>query len=101
MNPDGTGEVQLTDSSGCAHPSWSPGGDRLTFERNGNICLIDLSTREITQLTTSGDCYQPAWRPGTDEIWYVRLPDRWHCCISPDAAESPGAADPRRRRVAP
>ena len=77
MNTDGTHRVQLTNGSGVdRHPSWSPDGTRLVFQRGetnqgGDVYVIDAETAKTTRLT-SGDAVdqQPTWSPDGTRIAY-------------------------------
>jgi Tol biopolymer transport system component len=82
VNPDGTGDVQLTDTPGPAsRPEWSPDGAKIAFNactRNGSRCDVHLVNRDGTDLTnvTAGFAGYPgliAWSPdGQKLLIYVR-----------------------------
>ena len=69
INPDGTGLVQLTSSSGNnEEPSWSPDGRHLIFTstRNGhrNLFVMDANGTNLRQVTKNGrDNYLADWSP--------------------------------------
>lgn len=75
MNADGTAQRRLvTDASA---PSWSPGGTRLAFERDGDIWTIGVDGSRGAQLTAGPDRdRQPDWSPRGDEIAFARDRDR-------------------------
>ncbi len=51
-----------------AHPDWSPDGTKIAYELQGNIYVIDVETKEITQLTDWGECFFPSWSPDGKKI---------------------------------
>lgn len=61
MNPDGSGEAQLTSGS---VPSWSPTGEKIAFERNSQIFVINDDATGLSQMTTSPSNNYPSWSPG-------------------------------------
>jgi TolB protein len=69
MNPDGTGQVNLTNSAGNDdQPAWSPDGTKLAFrsDRDGNseIYVMNSDGSDAIRLTNDpADDGSPAWRP--------------------------------------
>lgn len=45
------------------HPSWSPNGDRILFERDGSIETIRPDGTDLTTLQLSWSAYSPSWYP--------------------------------------
>lgn len=50
------------------HPDWPPDGTKIAYELQGNIYVIDVETKEITQLTDWGECFFPSWSPDGKKI---------------------------------
>jgi Tol biopolymer transport system component len=50
--------VQLTDNLNDVRPRWSPQGDRIAFERNGYIYLLDVDTGGLLIMTEG---HSPCW----------------------------------------
>jgi TolB protein len=79
IRPDGNGNVSdLTEGSHSdAHPTWSPGGqhiafDRLTTPARRDIFVMNAHGGDVRRLTTSpGGAVQPAWSPDGHSIAYV------------------------------
>jgi TolB protein len=57
MNPDGTGHQLLTTRADADHPSWSPDGTKIAFDRtiaaNSDIWVINEDGSGLVQLTTN------------------------------------------------
>jgi Tol biopolymer transport system component len=76
MNPDETGEVQLTTQSGSLEPTWSPDGTKIAFasiRNNGNfdIWVMNADGSAQTQVTnTPLNEGSPAWSPDGTKIAY-------------------------------
>ena len=73
-NADGTGERQLTRKSDT-HPTWSPDGETIAFERadedtglTGSVYTIDPDRGQARQLVAEGEW--PAWSPDGKRIAY-------------------------------
>ncbi len=66
MNADGTGEERI--ASGGYHPTWTPDGAGIVFERGMRIVRYDLATRRETVLLDG-----PATFPGVGEMGDVEL----------------------------
>ena len=77
MNPDGSGQVRLTeDEATDISPAWSPDGSRIAFEsyRDGNmeIYVMDRDGEEPVNLTNdaAADDHGPAWTPDSASLLY-------------------------------
>jgi hypothetical protein len=80
INPDGTGQAQLTNAGDAHHPAWSPDGSRIAFDRNvaGNVdvWVMDAEGSGMTQLTTdSATDASPAWSPDGTQLAFVSFRD--------------------------
>ncbi|MDO8614132.1 MAG: hypothetical protein Q7T33_00150 [Dehalococcoidia bacterium] len=76
MNPNGTGQTQLTPGPGVRIPAWSPDGSKIAFEsfRDGNrdIYVIDADGDNETRLTTDpAEDGDPTWLGGGSQIAFV------------------------------
>jgi dipeptidyl aminopeptidase/acylaminoacyl peptidase len=71
----------VTDTFNKVSPGWSADGKKIVYNRESNgrgrdatleICVIDISTKEITQVTESGKykSYNPVWAPVGNQIVY-------------------------------
>lgn len=76
MNPDGSRRVQLT-TAGGHHPAWSPGGDRIAFERgtpdgHTEIFVMNADGSGQRRLTHSpGNDLGPTWSPDGTQIAFA------------------------------
>src|SRR5688572_29830316 len=64
-----------------ANPTFSPDGQLLAFDSDrdgseGNIFLLDLSSKEVTQITRDEWADRPAWSPDGRSLIYLRLSGR-------------------------
>jgi len=83
MNPDGTGQVRVTNGTASAGtPSWSPDQTRLAFARSGDVYTIRPDGTGETRLTTSSDNGRPAWSPDGTKIAFASTRD--HVVADPD-----------------
>jgi Tol biopolymer transport system component len=76
---DGGGRRRLTSLGSDFEPAWSPNGNLIVFTRAspqgdvGDLWLIDVRTRKITQLTSSPDYdHQAGWSPDGTRIVFER-----------------------------
>jgi Tol biopolymer transport system component len=70
MRPDGT-EIERVTTGGGARPNWSPGGNRLAFERRGHVYVADADGGERRRVTRRAGSGQPAWAPDGRRIAFV------------------------------
>jgi imidazolonepropionase-like amidohydrolase/Tol biopolymer transport system component len=76
---EGGAAEQLTlGSSYDSEPAYSPDGRRVAFVSDrdgsaGNIFVLDLSTRAISQLTHESQSAQPVWSPDGRSVAYCRV----------------------------
>ena len=74
--PDGSPPPsQLTFDGTGRHPRWSPTGDRIAFDRGGDIYVMSSSGSNVRRLTTFGRSFSPAWAPSGKRIVFVHLPE--------------------------
>ncbi len=76
---DGGGRRRLTSTGSDFEPAWSPQGDLVVFTRAseqgdpGDLYLIDVKSRTVTQLTSSPDYdHQANWSPDGERIVFER-----------------------------
>lgn len=75
VNPDGTGEKQLTNTSRSYNdaPSYSSDGTKLVWERNGNIWIMNADGTGKERLTAGpADDRFPAFSPGGRRVAFGR-----------------------------
>jgi Tol biopolymer transport system component len=76
VSTDGSDEQQLTtgDGNSDSAPAWSPDGSKIAFARNGNICLLDVVTGDVTDLSLDhvNEEFDPAWSPDGEEVAYAK-----------------------------
>jgi WD40 repeat protein len=82
INPDGTGELQLTNNSAQDQwPAWSPSGDKIAFAsfRDGDYEIYVMNpdgSGQVNITNTPGeDDTKPAWSPDGTQIAFVSLRD--------------------------
>jgi Tol biopolymer transport system component len=74
--PDGSPPLrQLTFDGASHHPRWSPTGDRIAFDRGGDIYVMSSSGTDVRRLTTFGRSSEPAWAPGGKRLVFVHRKD--------------------------
>ena len=86
MNADGSGQVNLTNSSdGELYASWSPDGARIAFTCHYNrasygICVMNADGSDLTELADFGA--SPAWVPDGLSILFngIGNSDDYECC---------------------
>ncbi|MCY7344924.1 MAG: DPP IV N-terminal domain-containing protein [Pyrinomonadaceae bacterium] len=73
INPDGTGQTIITQTSNDSEPSYSPDGARIVFVRSSpaGIYRVNADGSGIIQLTTVNDTY-PSYSPDGESIAFVR-----------------------------
>jgi uncharacterized repeat protein (TIGR01451 family) len=81
MNPDGTGQVNLTNSAVSeSNPAWSPDGNRIAFDRitgsgfNRELYVMFADGTGVTQIVANNQLHgraDPAWSPNGDQLVYV------------------------------
>lgn len=76
MNADGTGTTQLTSApANDGHPTWSPDGERVAFNRGdpGHLFVMNADGSGQRRITDDdAPEAQPAWSPDGAWIAYVR-----------------------------
>lgn len=78
MNPDGSDQIRLTDSSSWnGRPDWSPDGRKIVFvsgrDGNNNIYIMNADGTGEIQLTDDlGQEDDPAWSPDGSKIVFNR-----------------------------
>ena len=61
------GRRETIPTDGAAfQPAWSPDGSELAFQCAGNLCIVDLATRELRTLL--GDAGAPSWSPDGQRV---------------------------------
>ena len=72
MNPDGTDQVNITNTPGAAEsaPNWSPDGTMLAFARDGGVWRTTVGISGALRLTDGTD---PAWSPDGNRIAFTRI----------------------------
>jgi tol-pal system beta propeller repeat protein TolB len=69
MNPDGTGQVNLTHSADVEeHPVWSPDGRKIAFYSERNPSGIWIMNPDGTDQTPIASGAEPAWSPDGTKI---------------------------------
>jgi TolB protein len=64
MNPDGSGDVRITNGNLDSFPSWSPDGSRIAFGRGLNIYTANADGSNPTQVTSGqAQWYEAVWSP--------------------------------------
>lgn len=89
VNPDGSGEQQLTHASGGVQvdmPDWSPDGSRIAYVSNasGNFDLMvmnaDGTGKHLLAHTDGWDFRQPRWSPDGSRFVVVRCNNLFGYC---------------------
>ena len=82
MDPDGTGQKNLTSTASSAseyEPDWSPDGTRIAFTRDGDIWVMDADgtdQKNLTETPALGEDY-PAWSPNGRKLAFSEHDDVW------------------------
>jgi Tol biopolymer transport system component len=79
INPDGTGQTQLTSAPYDTTPAWSPDGTKIAFASNRDhlqefsldIYVMNADGSGVTRLTTNERAFDPAWSPDGTRIAFV------------------------------
>jgi len=58
-------------------PSWSPDGNSIVFEREGDIYTYDLNTSAILRLTNNAHSFFPSWSPDGKNIAFQHDYEIW------------------------
>lgn len=61
MNPDGTGQLQLTSGYSDLHPEWSPDGNRILFQRESQLVIMNKDGSNQMRVTKSGTPFLPMY----------------------------------------
>jgi Tol biopolymer transport system component len=75
MNADGSAEVNITNTPGIDedYPSWSPGGTRVAFSRDGDIYTANTDGTSLAALTNTAEAdIEPDWSPDGNQIVFHR-----------------------------
>ena len=82
MNPDGSGQKQLTKNNYDSSARWSPDGTKIAFQRSTNSLHFEIYSMNadgtgITQLTNdqNNSSFQPTWSPDGTQIAFAKGPD--------------------------
>src|SRR5438132_375215 len=73
INADGSGERALADNGFPG--AWSPDGRQIAFNRNGDVYVVNLDGRGVTQLTNDGTASPTAWSPNGQQIAFISTRD--------------------------
>jgi Tol biopolymer transport system component len=74
VQPNGTGQKQLTTDGKSVAPRWSPDGSRLAFSRSGQLWVMNADGTHQHRVTTVTRAYQPAWSADGTRLAYVHVP---------------------------
>jgi Dipeptidyl peptidase IV (DPP IV) N-terminal region len=70
--PDGSPPLsRLTFDGQSRNPRWSPTGDRIAFDRAGDIYVMSAAGGNVRRLTMFGGSSQPAWAPAGKRLVFV------------------------------
>ncbi len=94
INADGTGHKVLATGSGLGHPTFSPDGKRIAFNRQVNydqeIYVKNVADGSVKRLTTStGADMWPTWSPDGGKIAFSSFRSgKWQIWIMPSTGGS-------------
>jgi Tol biopolymer transport system component len=74
INPDGTGQTNLTNTPTATEvdPSWSPDGNKIAYTREGDIWVMNADGTEQTNLTQSSEPdFSADWAPDGSQLVFV------------------------------
>lgn len=72
---EGGGRRQLSDPAGNAgdyEPAWSPDGKRISFQRSGEIAVMDADGSNERVITEADGATTSAWSPDSRELVFTR-----------------------------
>ena len=89
VNPDGSGEIRVTDLPGDEYsPVWSPDGRKIAFrhelEENSDIYVVNADGSDLTRLTYHPKYDRnPVWSPDGQRIAFEsnRVGERWNIYV--------------------
>ena len=61
INPDGTGETELTSGDKDGFPDWSPDGERIVFDSDGAVVVMNRDGSGRTTLVPAPQIRGPTW----------------------------------------
>jgi Tol biopolymer transport system component len=100
VNANGTGAHQVTTesqsvASSDTDPAWSPDGNRIAFERGGDLMVMNADGSGTTNLTAAftPSISQPSWSPAGNEIAFVAQSRIW-------VTDAGGGVTPRQFQTA-
>jgi hypothetical protein len=100
VNANGTGAHQVTTepqsvASSDTDPAWSPDGNRIAFERNGDLMVMNADGSGTTNLTAAftPSIAQPSWSPVGNEIAFAAQSRIW-------VTDAGGGVTPRQLQTA-
>jgi TolB protein len=75
VNPDGTGETNLTSSQtgDQTTPSWSPDGSKIAYGRGGAIWIMNADGSGKVEVVPASSAGLPGWSPDGSKLVFTRL----------------------------